>query len=850
MKWCAIFFFSLCLFFARPSSAQQCSTTDYNGIQYMKSCSLESKVETLKLYEDQILIGTTNALLSYGLNLDLNANVNLTSDQERQNICMMENNPPGSCNNFIKVIEAVPNSDKVLVCGTNSYFPKCTLHQKNQLTQFSARSASDGYSPYANTFIVSLMSSNQRLFSATTFKFGSVQTTIGMSLNPLNSSDFTVRVSASTNNKKLNGLVRYISAHEHGDYVYFFIAEPALEQTNNPYYARAIRVCKTDNGINRDNPDLNRFLTFQKARMVCRNSVAECGTSGGTTDSDASYFYDNLQSTFMGSEGGAPVLYATFNSPDIGPKGGAICKFSFSPQKSGSLTNVFEDGVYNVGESVNGELVWSRTPNVPSFTCNNINRTQDDANKYDLVYNPVTSTPCSKKPLFTKDGEHLDKIAAETVTYNQDVQEVIYYSNLLGQVKQVVLSSANRGRSFIHNIIAETDTNGNGQVEEVQNLILQKEAGDGRSLYVSRGNKIMQISKGHCERYVDCQSCLRSRDPYCGWKSETLSCVNKFTMSSFIVTQSFSASETDIEGICMITIPPTGTTDSSHGDSSSSDSEATTTNSGSTLIQPSAGGLLPASNSTTSSKVPTIIIAGASTGSFAAGLILGLGVCFIFLCKKNKRNSDKVQDDYTVTDKSTKKADVEMALEAAKKDELNNNTKELDKNPAPTEINEALKPIPPPRYVEHAPPPLQQPQPPFKISPPANINNGSINNGNISTQNPNGMAVGASNTLPNNRRSNNKEANKFNFSKEEDEDSAFAERDTVPPLKSFPSTSSMYGSLGRNKVGVGSNGIGRRQVPNHKIPRGRTDSTTWLRTDSVSSDVSSLSPLQSPISDV
>ena len=772
--------------------------------------------------EDELLIGTANALQSYGWDLQPRQSVDLTSNNATLKSCADLNYSPENCNNFIKVIEPIPNSDRILVCGTNSYTPKCTLHQKNNLTIFNKLSGGNnedqGYCPHSvNDFIVSLVTSDKRFFSATRFMLNSARTTIGMSPNPvLGDNRFAVSVSASRDNEKLNLPIRYISAHEHGNYVYFFVTESALElvrdandRSSKPEYARAIRICKTDNGIGQENLALNPFHTFQKARMECK------------VVGSYAYFYNNLKSTFLGSEMGTPVLYGTFNSPSNGPRGGAVCKFSFSPSEPGSLSNVFEDGNYNHRTMEGNKYVWTKTSDVPPVMCTN--QTSGNAFPFPLVFNPVTSVPSADRPLFVTEGENLDKIAAETVTFEGVDQEVLYYSNQLGQIKQVVLKS---GLSFTHNILMETETKKNGNMEEVQKLILRSETDNTRSLYVSRGNKIMQIYKGRCDQYNGCNECLGSRDPYCVWDSEKISCVNMLTQSNLSVfNHSFSASESDILEVCGA-VPSNPPTSPTTGDSGK-------------INTPAVEELNPILAST---KVSPFIIVGASVGAFVVGLSMGIIVCLSMMCKTyiaSKSKSDKVQDDCT-TSNATTNADVEMGLEQ-KKSFNNKSTMTSEKHIIPpNKLNLSQSSVP--RYVQCTPQSLQQAPPNVNSSTntPANIDDG-----NISMPKEKIMAMGSSNTLPMHKPSNSKEEKTFNFSiDDESEDSAFG--DTVPPLKSFYSINSMQNSLKRNRVEEGSYGVSRKQIPNHKVPRGRTSSTVWLRT-SVSSDIS---PLQSPISDV
>ena len=80
------------------------------------------------------------------------------------------------------------------------------------------------------------------------------------------------------------------------------------------------------------------------------------------------------------------------------------------------------------------------------------------------------------------------------------------------------------------------------------------------------------------------------------------------------------------------------------------------------------------------------------------------------------------------------------------------------------------------------------------------------------------------------------------------EDEAF---DEVPPLRNITATGTFPRSHRSNGYGHTVNGVQRKRVPGHVVPRGRTDSTTWLRANSESSEPASpLSPMDSPISDV
>ena len=819
---------SFICYFAR-SIATQCNEMEYGTV-----CPQESSPEIIKILDDKLLVGTANFLKVLQLDLQEVQNVNVSSPIDLVDSCTRDQLGPEECKNFVSVIQPLPDTadanPMIMVCGSNSFQPKCTLHQRNMLSNFTKLTADGvrdaGYSPHRNTdSIVAVLASNGRFFSATRFEPYAPHTLIGMSPGTLqHDSTFTV-LSPRSDPVWLNQ-PNFISIYELGDHIYFFITERAIEvnQGLSVRYSRAIRICKTDEGIGNHNVDLNHFLTYQKARMECSFQ----GESGSIP-----YFYNDLKSTFLDqSVSESPVLYGIFNSAINGPAGGAICKFSFDSDDVGSLKHVFEGetSTYLVPGNDDPD-VWEQSNPVPTFGCPGTQSTQrplEDAAKYQLLYNSIT--PTQEQPLFIAAGEFLDKIAAETIRYKNNTQEIIYYTNMQGDVKQVILSGI---KSYNHTILQSRDQ------EQIEELILHRSNNSERSIYFSTNDNIVRIIRGQCSRYSDCFSCLDSRDVYCGWNGNA--CVNKLVNTDSL-TQSFSASEVEITRVCgerepsppppvitdtpspcsrvkaTTTITPTIETAESKEEgeectSSTSVSPTKPTN----PILPSDIGLKSDEESTPSISIP--IIAGASTGAFILGIFLGSLVCFFFYKRlaSSTPNSNK-EEAPEIPGENCTDNDGELT-----KTQVNNQLNVTEKE------QEIMKQNSTPRYIQHKPPALK----PVDHTPVNDFPQ---------------TAFGSTASLPSHGHTTSKEMNHNLYQSpiDEDYDSAFSDKDTVAPLKSFPSTGVVYGSLGRNKM-VGSNGITRKQVPGYKLPKGRTDSTTWLRQASVSSDISAL---DSPISDV
>lgn len=182
--------------------------------------------------------------------------------------------------------------------------------------------------------------------------------------------DTSFTLSTAQNNQWLNAPI-FVSAYEHGEHVYFFMSEPALEMQQQVRYSRAVRICKTDEGIITDHEG-DIFRTFQKARMVCTVQ----GSSGSIP-----FYYNDLASTFLDTD----VLYGTFNSPINGPAGGAICKFSFDSSQDGSITKVFDDGNYLIQDNsaTSGQNDWVKSVRTP-FSCPGDGRSAADVRDHHL----------------------------------------------------------------------------------------------------------------------------------------------------------------------------------------------------------------------------------------------------------------------------------------------------------------------------------------------------------------------------------------------------------------------------------------------------------------------------------
>ena len=115
----------------------------------------------------------------------------------------------------------------------------------------------------------------------------------------------------------------FVGSFETSKYIYFVFRENAMEscqadECGQTVRSRIGRVCKADEGGQRVGKD--NWTTFLKATLECSVNTAGAGSDRGST----AFHFNEVQSMqFIESE---QKLYATFNTPESGIPGGAVCR--------------------------------------------------------------------------------------------------------------------------------------------------------------------------------------------------------------------------------------------------------------------------------------------------------------------------------------------------------------------------------------------------------------------------------------------------------------------------------------------------------------------------------------------
>ena len=809
MQW---LWLQLCAVLLIASSAASDPKCEINGDT--RQCLLPSPPQRLSLIGGKLIVGAVDHLFAFGLDLTYLNGVELSPSADRSHKCEFEQRNE-LCRNFIRVVQRVPGSARILVCGTNAFSPKCRFHNESNLSDWTFLSAPAhqdvGFSPYSNDSSVALLASNGRFFTTTLFVSRHAQKFISMAPEPLKgNATFTVRT-PNSGILWLN-LPTFISVYEVGEWVYFFALEPAYEVDNGlaVVYSRVIRMCKNDTGFRQfpTDPALT-FLTFQKARLKC--------TQDGELDS-IPFDYDRLRATyllhFVGQE---PVLYGAFSSPANGPEGAAICKFSF-----GQIQSVFEDGEYLVFK---GNNRWTRATADP-FVCpgqEGSQRSEQQAKEHQLIFSAIT--PLEPQPIFRMTGEEITQLAVDVATYQGHPLEVMLAALKSGAIVQVVVYDGKVYKASLR-----------GPGDNIQDLLVTRQGGEVRLVVLTTANTVESLSLGNCSKHSSCADCLLSRDPYCGW-NDSAGCVNKMVAGqSSSLTDSVTVSDAVATMVCGSPLPPVQSSvcarSSSLPSSISSSEGSETVSSSNPTHTPSPPSVDANQRRSDRGQEDAGLLTGVTVVGFVLGVPVGLAICYLFFrtfLKWNKPSSSKDIDTPGTENICSSGRDENDNVGS-----LENSNFMEDRGASKHDITCA----PPEQASIHTQ--MSQESDVFKRS----------------------LSNDVFGPIPNDEVFNPKPSPSNEVFKPSPSNEVFKPSTSNEVFKPSPSNKVFTPSLGNKVKSSPSNRVtptelpikaghipsrqGGLQVPGYRVPRGRTESTTWLTANESSDYCPDLGPI-SPV---
>lgn len=513
--------------------------------EYGRICSMLLP-ESLEVVDHHVLVGTPGALQVFYVSPDLEniGSIDLTGSPGTVAVCenVTGSSSQSACKNFIRVIQVLPEMNRVLVCGSNYLRPYCTVHQQDRMdryTKFTSIGLLDqGYAPFkSGDHVAWLLTSNGRFFSYARHTLDSSVYTLGMTTGLLQRDTSFAVQSDPESRVWFNRNARVVSMHEYGLHVYIFLTEVAFELDTGDFYSRVARVCRSDNGFDRRWPlNQNYFKTFQKARIKC------------LVGPEPLYFYEDVTATALVNTTNGTLLYAVFNSNPNGPPGAAICQFSFDPTEEGSIGHVFdsvEDLVLD--EEIDTWVVRRGSAYGCPEQALEPQRQTEEALKHIVKVNPIQPV-LNHPPVIIQD--FVDNIAVELLTFGEDVQEIIYFTTQQGNVEQVVhvqsrsddVMDKQEHRHIVYRALSTS---------QIRRLVLNI-SGVVRHLYLTTyDHHLIQLPRGQCRVYYSCHRCLDSRDAYCGWDLMKSMCVNKLGRNPMVtLMESVLATEEDVIRIC------------------------------------------------------------------------------------------------------------------------------------------------------------------------------------------------------------------------------------------------------------------------------------------------------------
>ncbi|CAL8242157.1 unnamed protein product [Merluccius merluccius] len=437
---------------------------------------------------------------------------------------MAGKDPTHGCGNFIRVVQPY-NRTHLFMCGSGAYSPVCVYvnrgrRPEEQVFHIDSRTESGkgrcSFNPQVNTVSVML---NQELFSGMYIDFMGTDAAIFRSLTKRNA------VRSDQHNSKWLSEPIFIDAQLIPDgsdpndaKLYFFLRERLMDNSGNTknIHTMVARVCPNDIGGQRSL--VNKWTTFQKARIVC--SVQE-------EDGTETHF-DELESVFL-LETDQPkglLVFGVFTSTSSVFKGSAVCVYNMA-----DILTVF-NGPFAHREGPNfqwvpfqGRIPYPRPGTCPggAFTPD-IKTTKefpDDVvtfvRNHPVMFNPVY--PVGRRPLVVRTSADYKytSVAVDQVAASDGNYQVLFLGTDRGTVQKVIVLPSNG--SLDEDLVLEELEVFKSQVP-VTNLRISSKK---QQLYVSSDHGVSQVSLHRCHAYGSaCADCCLARDPYCAW--DGLSC--------------------------------------------------------------------------------------------------------------------------------------------------------------------------------------------------------------------------------------------------------------------------------------------------------------------------------------
>lgn len=281
-------------------------------------------------------------------------------------------------------------------------------------------------------------------------------------------------------------------------HLYVFYKELTFDYPSPILTSRVARVCLTDPGGNKLLLH-KHFRTFTKATITC--------TSPSTMSGVPDYSYNFIDGVAVPHESltdpsrADRMMYAIFSNIPNGPcSASAVCAYNVADVHSNFTSDKFI-------RLEHGTTTHHTVSSVNSESCEQP-RSLYDAHKYNFLRDPIKRT--HDGPLNTAQCRRYTAIAADRIN---GIDVLFIATDDMTFIKMAV----NGGVAYqVDSFRVRKETN------PITKIVVAPNA---NYVLASGPDYLLRIPISQCKRFNDCNSCVASRDPYCGWCPTYNSCV-------------------------------------------------------------------------------------------------------------------------------------------------------------------------------------------------------------------------------------------------------------------------------------------------------------------------------------
>ncbi|KAH8250756.1 hypothetical protein KR038_007462 [Drosophila bunnanda] len=486
--------------------------------------------------DESVLVGAKDVIYNVSLNgLREIGRLEWSSSDADQQLCTLKGKKDRDCHNYLRVFARRANGE-VLICGTNSYKPRCRhytpveasaedgehahAHAHAMRYEVSRDVEAQGLCPYSPAHNSTYAFADGQLYSATVADFSGGDPLI-------------YRESLRTEQYDLKQLNQpdFVGAIEKNGYVLFFFRELSMEFMNfgKAVYSRVARVCKNDRGGPYNHG--KSWTSFLKARLNC------------SVPGEFPFYFDEIQAISPVVESGSKSLvYAVFTTSVNAIPGSAVCAFNLD-----DILAAFDGDFKSQKDSQSHWLPVEReqVPKPRPGQCVEDSRTQSSIAVNFIKNHPLMEDSVAAahgRPLMTKVNLH-HRLTAIAV----DPQ----IKSLSGTYYDVIYSGTDDGK--VTKFINIVTTHQNSTVDRLKTVVISEMqvlplGTPVRELVISsKKNSLVVVSDGslvsvplhHCTLIVDCLGCLSLQDPICAWDLQTHECKNLATSQHKFGTKTY-----------------------------------------------------------------------------------------------------------------------------------------------------------------------------------------------------------------------------------------------------------------------------------------------------------------------